>query len=210
MTEAGSRHRPRIVVGVDGSDGAQHALQWAARQARYGGATLEAVIAWQYPAFFGWAPVGVDSADFDTIAEKTLDDALTKVFGPERPGWLQARVVEGYPAEGPGRGVRGGGPAGRRAAAGTPGSPTRCSARSAPTACTMRTGRSPSSGRRAGLITDPPRHTDPSLLLRDGTPIRWRLRGMADRPGVPQRPADWSSPAPLDVVFFRYGVVLRE
>jgi nucleotide-binding universal stress UspA family protein len=99
MTEAGSRHRPRIVVGVDGSGGAEHALQWAAQQARYSGATLEVVMAWQYPAFFGWAPVGVDSDDFGAIASKTLDETLTRVFGPERPGWLEARVVEGYPAQ---------------------------------------------------------------------------------------------------------------
>ena len=59
MSETGSGQRARIVVGVDGSAGSAHALRWAARQAGYAGATLEAVTAWQYPAFFGWAPVGV-------------------------------------------------------------------------------------------------------------------------------------------------------
>ena len=88
----------RIVVGVDGSAGSAHALRWAARQAGYTGATLEAVVAWQYPAFFGWAPVGVDSADFDSLAEKALNDALNEVFGSQWPEWVQARVAEGYPA----------------------------------------------------------------------------------------------------------------
>ncbi len=99
MTESAGEQRARIVVGVDGSAGSAHALQWAARQAGYTGATLEAVVAWQYPAFFGWAPVGADSADFGAIAGKTLDDALNAAFGPQWPDWVQARVVEGYPAQ---------------------------------------------------------------------------------------------------------------
>ena len=97
MSETGSG-QARIVVGVDGSAGSAHALRWAARQAGYTGATLEAVVAWQYPAFFGWAPVGVDSADFDSLAEKALNDALNEVFGPQWPEWVQTRVSEGYPA----------------------------------------------------------------------------------------------------------------
>ena len=99
MTDTGSGPRPRIVVGVDGSAGAAHALRWAARQARYDGATLEAVTAWQYPAFFGWAPVGADSADFGSIAEKTLSDALNDVFGAAMAGLGAGPVVEGYPAK---------------------------------------------------------------------------------------------------------------
>ena len=99
MSESGSGRRARIVVGVDGSAGSVHPLRWAARQAGYSGAILEAVIAWQYPAFFGWAPVGVDSADFGSIAEKTLSDALNEVFGAQWPDWVQARVAEGYPGQ---------------------------------------------------------------------------------------------------------------
>ena len=99
MSESGSGRRARIVVGVDGSAGSVHPLRWAARQAGYSGAILEAVIAWQYPAFFGWAPVGVDSADFASIAEKELGEALNDVFGPQWPDWVQARVTEGYPAQ---------------------------------------------------------------------------------------------------------------
>jgi Universal stress protein family len=44
-----------IVVGVDGSEGSTDALRWAVRQAGFTGATVQAVIAWQYPTFFGWA-----------------------------------------------------------------------------------------------------------------------------------------------------------
>jgi nucleotide-binding universal stress UspA family protein len=99
MSDTVSGPHARIVVGVDGSDGSAHALRWAARQAEYSGAALEAIVAWQYPAFFGWAPVGVDSADFGSIAEKTLNDALNDVFGTEWPDWVQTRVIEGYPAQ---------------------------------------------------------------------------------------------------------------
>ena len=102
MTDTGSGHRPRIVVGVDGSPGSQHALRWAARQAQYDGATLEAVTAWQYPAFFGWAPVGVDSADFGSIAEKTLHDTLNGVFGPRMAGLGADPRDRGVPGPGPG------------------------------------------------------------------------------------------------------------
>ena len=45
----------RIVVGVDGSESSKQALRWAARQAGFTGALLEAVTGWEYPAFYGWA-----------------------------------------------------------------------------------------------------------------------------------------------------------
>ena len=44
----------RIVVGVDGSAPSKAALAWAARQARLTGATVEAIIAWEYPATYGY------------------------------------------------------------------------------------------------------------------------------------------------------------
>ena len=39
----------RIVVGVDGSEPSIRALQWAARQAEWSGATLEVLTAWTFP-----------------------------------------------------------------------------------------------------------------------------------------------------------------
>jgi nucleotide-binding universal stress UspA family protein len=64
MNESGSEEHPRIVVGIDGSEGSHNALRWAARQAAYTGATVEAVIGWQYPAFYAWAPAVPDDADY--------------------------------------------------------------------------------------------------------------------------------------------------
>jgi nucleotide-binding universal stress UspA family protein len=98
MTET-SASQSRIVVGVDGSPGSRDAVRWAAQQARLTGAALDAVIAWQYPAFFGWAPVSPADADFAKIAEDTLNGTLTEVFGTGWPGWVHPQVSEGYPAE---------------------------------------------------------------------------------------------------------------
>ncbi|HTT53789.1 MAG TPA: universal stress protein [Streptosporangiaceae bacterium] len=97
MTETAAG-QPRIVVGVDGSPGGVAALRWAARQAERTGATLDAVIAWQFPAFFGWAPVSSDEADLDKIAGETLASAVTEVFGPHWPAWVHTEVIAGHPA----------------------------------------------------------------------------------------------------------------
>jgi nucleotide-binding universal stress UspA family protein len=99
MSESAGSGPARIVVGVDGSPGAAQALRWAARQAGLTGAVLEAIIAWQYPVFFGWGPVVPEGTDFGAIAERTLGDALSGVLGAERPDWVHAQVIEGYPAE---------------------------------------------------------------------------------------------------------------
>ena len=99
MNESASDERPRIVVGVDGSESSQNALRWAARQAEHTGATVEAVIGWQYPAFYGWAPAVPEDADYGQIAEQVLTETLDKVFGPDRPAWLVTRVVARHPAE---------------------------------------------------------------------------------------------------------------
>ena len=90
--------RPRIIVGVDGSEGSKNALRWAARQACYTGATLEAVIGWEFPAFYGWAMVMSDDVDFGQLAERALTDTIDEVFGADRPLQLVTRVVCRHPA----------------------------------------------------------------------------------------------------------------
>ena len=72
---------PRIVAGVDGSPSSMSALRWAIRQAALTGATVDAVMAWHYPAAaggYGWAPTGMEgSFDFKENAEKVLADAIS-------------------------------------------------------------------------------------------------------------------------------------
>lgn len=99
MNGSGSEERPRIVVGVDGSEGSKDALRWAARQAGLTGAAIEAVTGWEYPAFCGWAPACPDDAGLGQIAEQTLAQTLDKVLGPDRPARLLTRVVARHPAQ---------------------------------------------------------------------------------------------------------------
>jgi nucleotide-binding universal stress UspA family protein len=89
-----------IVVGVDGSEPANAALRWAVKQAELTGDTVLAVIAWQYPISgggYGWAPVPMDDGtDLQSIAEKTLAEAINKVVRPGSKVQITRRVVEGY------------------------------------------------------------------------------------------------------------------
>jgi nucleotide-binding universal stress UspA family protein len=96
MNGAGNDGHGRIVVGVDGSEGSKEALRWAARQAELTGATLLAIITWQYPAFYGWVPEDVDFAE---LAQRALNEALDEVFGANRPARLQTSVTEGFAAQ---------------------------------------------------------------------------------------------------------------
>ena len=95
-------HPPRIVAGVDGSPSSLAALHWAVRQARSTGGTVDAVIAWQFPATgnFGWAPVStIDDLDFEAAAKQTLDEAIGGL-GEEAAGVpLRPLVVPGLAAQ---------------------------------------------------------------------------------------------------------------
>jgi nucleotide-binding universal stress UspA family protein len=97
--EGTGQARPRIVVGVDGSEPSKQALRWAQRLAAGAGATVEAVIGWQYPVMTGWGP-GALPLNFDLQAdmEKVLTDSVDAVFGAHRPAGLKLTVAEGHPA----------------------------------------------------------------------------------------------------------------
>jgi len=67
----------RIVVGVDGSTGAQGALEWAIDEARRRCAQVEAVSAWSYVPLGGYVP----DAIYLPQAEDELDAATHRVAG---------------------------------------------------------------------------------------------------------------------------------
>jgi nucleotide-binding universal stress UspA family protein len=90
-----------IVVGVDGSAGAQAALEWAAAEARLRGDTLRIVHAWHLPAAtYGSGgfvpPVGITwEDDLEAAArqglDKTIDAAAEQLAGIE----VERRLGEG-------------------------------------------------------------------------------------------------------------------
>jgi nucleotide-binding universal stress UspA family protein len=94
-------HAPRIVAGVDGSPSSLAALRWAVGQARRTGGTVDAVIAWQFPATgnFGWAPVSaIDDLDFESIAKHTLEQAIGGL-GEQSGVTIRPVVMQGLPAQ---------------------------------------------------------------------------------------------------------------
>jgi nucleotide-binding universal stress UspA family protein len=98
-----SGQEPRIVAGVDGSPSSVSALRWAIRQAALTGATVDAVMAWHYPAGasgYGWAPTGTeDGFDFRENAEKVLADVISNTVDPGSAVGVRALVVEGIAAQ---------------------------------------------------------------------------------------------------------------
>lgn len=67
----------RIVVGVDGSQAAREALQWAVDEARRRNATVEAVYAWHQPFMAGYMLEGeLDLGHYEEEAQEILDRAV--------------------------------------------------------------------------------------------------------------------------------------
>jgi nucleotide-binding universal stress UspA family protein len=91
----------RIVVGVDGSASSKAALAWAARQARLTGATVEAIIAWEYPATYGYAmPAAPEiNYNYEQVAADVVADTIAEICGEAEPVKVISRVVEGNAAQ---------------------------------------------------------------------------------------------------------------
>jgi nucleotide-binding universal stress UspA family protein len=93
-----------IVVGVDGSDGAAAALEFAAGEAAFRGARLRIVLAWQLPvAVFGaeFAPP-LEPSTWDAVrerAEQVAEDALAAVKKRQPSLEGEALAVQGQPAD---------------------------------------------------------------------------------------------------------------
>ena len=96
----------RIVVGVDGSPSSAAALRWAARQARLTGAGIHAIMTWELPTNYSWAPV-VQKPDFadecETFLAQAVKDSLGDVAAhdvrweapPGHPAWRLVEAAEG-------------------------------------------------------------------------------------------------------------------
>jgi nucleotide-binding universal stress UspA family protein len=97
-TERESEQERRIVVGVDGSVPSKAALGWAIRQAKLTGAVVDAVIAWHYPATYGYSGYVADYTDYSELAAKVVAATIAEVSGPAGPVEVRPTVVEGNPA----------------------------------------------------------------------------------------------------------------
>lgn len=86
-----------IVVGVDGSESSKIALRWAAKLAPALGATIDAVVAWEYPTMLGWEGGIPDWWQPDDDAKKILDETLNAVFGKTPPKGLVGSIHQGHP-----------------------------------------------------------------------------------------------------------------
>ncbi len=90
--------KPRIVVGVDGSESSRHALRWAARQAQLTGANLEVVITWELPTTFGWVPPYPSDFNPAGDAQQAADEEVNAALSSYPDVEAQTTVVEGHPA----------------------------------------------------------------------------------------------------------------
>ena len=88
----------RIVVGVDGSVPSKAALSWAVEQGRLTGAVVEAVIAWEFPATYGF-PVSVSDVNWEQLATQVVSEAVAGVVSKAAPVKIMYKVVEGNAAQ---------------------------------------------------------------------------------------------------------------
>lgn len=99
-----------IVVGVDGSEESQRALQWAMPEARARGARVRAVHVWHHPPDYvlqyppsppdlAVAPVFRDRDQLEKEAMELLDQTVTKAVGSGPSVDIVQEIDEGSPAD---------------------------------------------------------------------------------------------------------------
>lgn len=90
----------RIVVGVDGSDGGNRALQWAVHEAATRGGTVQAVAAWSWDGIEITPRVSANPREVKDRAAATLTRAVEQLPAHDRGGvTIATEVIEGRPAD---------------------------------------------------------------------------------------------------------------
>ncbi len=88
-----------VIVGVDGSGGAQKALVQAANEAALRGARLRIICAWNIsPAAFDGGFVGIDQTTLDSFrqnAETIVEEALAQIKGAHPTLPCEGKAIEG-------------------------------------------------------------------------------------------------------------------
>jgi len=97
-THPSDEREHKIVVGVDGSIPSKSALTWAITQARLTGATVEAVIAWEFPVSYGYPVPVAPNVNFEETAAEVLASVIAEVADPDEPVTIRSKVVEGNAA----------------------------------------------------------------------------------------------------------------
>jgi nucleotide-binding universal stress UspA family protein len=89
----------RIVVGVDGSDSSQRALEWAADEARLHGAHLIVVHAWLELFVDGYfiAPAVYERDAIERAAQEVLEKAVASIPDGSPELIIEALLVHGRP-----------------------------------------------------------------------------------------------------------------
>ncbi|GGI00265.1 universal stress protein [Arthrobacter liuii] len=91
-----SERRPRIIVGVDGSEASIAALRVARALAEPLSAPVEAWACWDVPSGYGvYLAVGIEG--FKYAADQVLQRALSDAF-EELPAFVHPRLVRGKPS----------------------------------------------------------------------------------------------------------------
>lgn len=96
MTQPDGEHR--IVVGVDGSARSRATLAWAVRQARLTAAAIEAVIAWEFPATYGYPIALASDISYEDLAAQVLAEAIGEVELQNEGLKIISKVKEGNAA----------------------------------------------------------------------------------------------------------------
>ena len=89
----------RVVVGVDGSDDAAHALRWALVDARVRGAVTAVVHAWHPPYSLSFAAAAMDLPAFEDAATRLLDRVVDAVEPEFRDVPIERLLVSGSPTD---------------------------------------------------------------------------------------------------------------
>ncbi|MHB8642228.1 MAG: universal stress protein [Gaiellaceae bacterium] len=92
----------RIVVGVDGSEGSQRALEFAVREAKQRGAGLRVVMTWEEPTMVfagGFVPPVPSDAEYEKGAQQVLDRALEAANGQLDGIHVEKLVRKGHAAD---------------------------------------------------------------------------------------------------------------
>lgn len=88
----------RVVVGVDGSEGSQRALEWAVREVQARGGSVQAVMAYEWPGTEAALLAGHGDDVQRAHVEDTLSHAVEEVRRAYKDVPVAAEVLQGDPA----------------------------------------------------------------------------------------------------------------